>query len=54
MRNRTEYKGALDEDERLVIDLIGACRKGRHTSGPRPSVSGSTWKTMYRFDARNP
>ena len=27
MRNRTEYEGALDVDERLVADLIGACRK---------------------------
>lgn len=27
MRNRTEYEGALDVDEKLVTDLIGACRK---------------------------
>jgi hypothetical protein len=27
MRNRTEYEGALDIDDRLVSDLIGACRK---------------------------
>ena len=27
MRNRTEYEGALDVDERLVIDLIASCRK---------------------------
>jgi hypothetical protein len=27
MRNRTEYEGALDVDERLLLDLIGACRK---------------------------
>jgi hypothetical protein len=27
MRNRTEYEGALDVDERLVTDLIAACRK---------------------------
>src|SRR4051812_43870978 len=27
MRNRTEYEGALDVDERLVADLITACRK---------------------------
>ncbi len=26
-RNRTEYEGALDVDDRLVVDLIGACRK---------------------------
>jgi hypothetical protein len=27
MRNRTEYEGALDVDERLVMDLISVCRK---------------------------
>ncbi|MEO8466160.1 MAG: hypothetical protein ABI640_12520 [Gammaproteobacteria bacterium] len=27
MRNRGEYEGALDVDDRLVFDLIGACRK---------------------------
>ena len=27
MRNRTEYEGTLDVDERLVADLISACRK---------------------------
>jgi hypothetical protein len=27
MRNRTEYEGALDVNERLVTDLIAACRK---------------------------
>ncbi|MBM3819896.1 MAG: hypothetical protein FJW14_12900 [Acidimicrobiia bacterium] len=27
LRNRTEYEGALDVDDRLVIDLIGACSK---------------------------
>jgi hypothetical protein len=27
LRNRTEYEGALDVDERLVLDLIAACRK---------------------------
>lgn len=27
MRNRTEYEGALDLDERIVLDLIAACRK---------------------------
>ena len=26
LRNRTEYEGALDVDERLVADLISACR----------------------------
>ncbi len=27
MRNRTEYEGALDVENRLVSDLIDACRK---------------------------
>ena len=27
MRNRTEYEGAVDVDERLVTDLITACRQ---------------------------
>ncbi len=27
MRNRTEYEGAIDVDERLVTDLVVACRK---------------------------
>src|SRR6185295_17265500 len=27
MRNRTEYEGVLDVDDRIVSDLIGACRK---------------------------
>ena len=27
MRNRTEYEGAVDVDERLVADLMGGCRK---------------------------
>ena len=27
MRNRTEYEGAIDVDEGLVSDLIGACGK---------------------------
>jgi hypothetical protein len=27
MRNRTEYEGAHDVDDRLVSDLVGACRR---------------------------
>jgi hypothetical protein len=27
MRNRTEYEGVLDVDDRLVSDLISACRR---------------------------
>jgi hypothetical protein len=26
LRNRTEYEGALDVDDRLVTDLVSACR----------------------------
>lgn len=26
LRNRSEYEGALNIDERIVTDLIGACR----------------------------
>ena len=26
LRNRTEYEGVFEADERLVRDLIGACR----------------------------
>ena len=42
MRNRTEYEGSIDADERLVTDLISACRKVadrlRHLS-PIPETS---------------
>jgi hypothetical protein len=27
IRNRTEYEGGVDVDERLVADLMGACGK---------------------------
>jgi hypothetical protein len=27
MRNRTEYEGVADVDERLVVGLVAACRK---------------------------
>lgn len=42
MRNRTEYEGVLDVDERLVADLITACREvaGRIRKLPRiPSAA---------------
>jgi hypothetical protein len=29
MRNRTEYEGALDIDDRLVCDLIGTCLRSQ-------------------------
>ncbi len=40
MRNRTEYEGAIDVDERLVADLIDACRKvaGRVGQLPPPTA----------------
>ena len=36
MRNRTEYEGALDVDERLVTDLVAALSPGRR-QGQRTS-----------------
>jgi hypothetical protein len=38
MRNRTEYEGALDVDERLVADLISACRKVAERVGQLPPI----------------
>lgn len=38
MRNRTEYEGALDVDERLVTDLIGACRQVAAKIKELPSI----------------
>jgi hypothetical protein len=43
MRNRTEYEGALDVDERLVVDLIDACRQvAERTRGLPPIPEKST------------
>ncbi len=39
MRNRTEYEGALDVDERLVLDLIAACRKVAAKVRRLPAIS---------------
>jgi len=39
MRNRTEYEGALDLDDRLVLDLIGACRKVAERVVSLPPIS---------------
>lgn len=39
LRNRTEYEGALDVDERLVTDLIGACRKVADKVRALPPIS---------------
>src|SRR4030095_14117343 len=38
VRNRNEYEGALDVDERLVVDLIGACRKVADKIGQVPAI----------------
>jgi hypothetical protein len=38
VRNRTEYEGALDVDERLVADLISACRKVAERVGQLPPI----------------
>jgi hypothetical protein len=38
MRNRTEYEGALDVDDRLVSDLIDACRKVADTIRRLPPI----------------
>lgn len=39
MRNPTEYEGALDVDERLVGDLIAACRKVAQKVSTLPPMS---------------
>src|SRR5918994_1581452 len=38
MRNRSEYEGTLDVVDRLVSDLIAACRKVAETVGNLPSI----------------
>lgn len=42
MRNRTEYEGALDVDERLVSDLIAACRKVAEKVQALPAIPGKS------------
>lgn len=43
MRNRTEYEGVLDVDERLVADLITSCRRVAEKVERLPSIAeGST------------
>ncbi|HET9868620.1 MAG TPA: hypothetical protein VFQ06_15085, partial [Nitrospira sp.] len=39
MRNRMAYEGALDVDERLVGDLIAACRKVAQKVSTLPPMS---------------
>jgi hypothetical protein len=41
MRNRTEYEGALDVDQRLVVDLIASCRKVAEKVSGLPPLSGT-------------
>jgi hypothetical protein len=41
-RNRTEYEGALDVDERLVADLISACRKVAEKVTQFPPISNKS------------
>jgi hypothetical protein len=38
MRNRTEYEGALDVEERLVADLVDACRQVAAKIKERPPI----------------
>jgi hypothetical protein len=42
MRNRSEYEGALEVDERLVTDLIGACRKVAEQVKALPPIAGTS------------
>jgi hypothetical protein len=42
MRNRSEYEGALDVDERLVSDLIAACRKVAEGVRRLPAITGKS------------
>ena len=39
MRNRTEYEGVLDVDDRLVKDLIAACQKVAEKVRNLPPIS---------------
>jgi hypothetical protein len=42
MRNRTEYEGVLDVDERLVADLIISCRKVAGKVKELPPIPGGS------------
>ena len=42
MRNRTEYEGALDVDDRLVSDLITACLRVAEKVRSMPPVSDTS------------
>lgn len=41
LRNRTEYEGALDVDDRLLSDLISACRQVAARVGQLPPLPAS-------------
>jgi len=49
MRNRTEYEGVLDVDDRLVSDLIGACREGCREGQTSAADSGQGEVTSLRY-----
>ncbi|HWE22959.1 MAG TPA: hypothetical protein VG496_03365 [Myxococcales bacterium] len=42
IRNRTEYEGALDVDERLVKDLVAACQEVARKVASLPAIAGKT------------
>jgi hypothetical protein len=41
MRNRTEYEGVLDVDDRIVADLIAACRTVASEIAALPPPAGA-------------
>lgn len=41
MRNQSEYEGILDVDERIVVDLITACRAVAAKLGALPPIGSS-------------
>jgi hypothetical protein len=42
MRNQSEYEGALDVDERLVTDLISACRQVAEKVKALPPIAATS------------
>lgn len=52
MRNRTEYEGALDVDERLVKDLIVACRRVAENVGSLPPIPNQSKSGEQRKSIR--
>lgn len=41
MRNRSDYEGLLDVDERIVVDLIAACRAVAAKLDALPPIGGT-------------